>query len=403
MSGPAERSGALASLAKRLVAGMQRMQKDTEKTMKPLPSGFVRIGVSRRASRCLCVFFLLLSVPMARAAPYPEPSHGDYVIRDFRFESGERLPELTLHYFTLGSPRRDANGRVTNAVLLLHGTTGKGANFLTDSFAGELFGSGQPLDASRNFIIVPDNLGHGKSSKPSDGLRAKFPRYGYTDMVEAQYRLVTEGLGVDHLRLIVGTSMGGMHTWMWLVGHPDFMDAALPLVCLPAQISGRNRIQRRLISDAIRGDPGWMSGEYAGPPRSLTTALQMAIIAANSARQLTLEAPTREETDRLLDRRVQERLKTTDANDFLYAWEASRDYDPGPGLARVRAAVTAVNFEDDEINPPELGIMEREIGRVPRGRYVLVPAGDRTRGHVSFYDVTLWKEYLEELLARSGR
>jgi len=338
----------------------------------------------------------------AQAVPYPEPVHGDFVIRDFRFAGGEVLRELKLHYFTLGTPARDGSGRVTNAVLLLHGTSGKGTNFLTDGFAGELFGAGQPLDAGRFYIIVPDNLGHGKSAKPSDGLRAKFPRYGYADMVAAQRRLVTEGLGVQHLRLIVGTSMGGMHAWMWAVSEPDFMDAVLPMVCLPDQIAGRNRMERRLMVDAIRNDPEWNGGDYAKQPQGLVTALRMVVIGAGSVKRYYIEAPTQEATDSLLDRQVQQRLQGADANDFVYAWEASRDYDPGPGLERVRAAVTAVNFEDDERNPPPLGVMERAIKHVARGKYVLVPASERTRGHASFYDVGLWKVYLEELLARSG-
>ena len=339
----------------------------------------------------------------ALAASYPQPVQGDYVIRNFEFAGGVVLPEITLHYFTVGTPTHDASGRVTNSVLLLHGTSGKGSNFLTDAFAGELFGTGQPLDAGRFYIIVPDNLGHGKSSKPSDGLRAKFPRYGYADMVSAQHRLLREGLGVGHLRLIVGTSMGGMHAWMWAVSEPDFMDAVLPMVCLPDQIAGRNRMERRLIVDAIRNDPEWNGGDYAKQPQGLITALRMVVIGAGSVKRFYLEAPTQEATDRLLDRQVQQRLQGADANDFLYAWEASRDYDPGPGLERIRAAVTAVNFQDDERNPPELGIMERAIKRVVRGKYVLVPAGERTRGHASFYDVGLWKSELEELLARSAR
>ena len=339
----------------------------------------------------------------AQAAPYPEPVQGDFAIRDFRFADGEVLPELKLHYFTLGTPARDANGHVTNAVLLLHGTYGKGTNFLTDGFAGELFGAGQPLDAGRFYIIVPDSLGHGKSAKPSDGLRAKFPRYGYADMVAAQRRLVMDGLGIRHLRLIVGTSMGGMHAWMWAVSEPDFIDAVMPLVCLPDQIAGRNRMERRLITDAIRNDPEWNGGNYSKQPQGLTTAVRMVVIGAGSVKRFYVEASTQEATDRLLDRHVQQRLQGADANDFLYAWEASRDYDPGPGLERIRAVVTAVNFEDDERNPPELGIMEPAIKRVARGKYVLVPASERTRGHASFYDVGLWKAELEELLARSAR
>ena len=338
-----------------------------------------------------------------QAAPYPEPVQGDFFVRDFHFASGEVLPELRLHYFTLGTPVRNAQGRMTNAVLLLHGTGGRGAGFLTEAFAGELFGAGQPLDASRWFIIVPDNVGHGGSSKPSDSLRAKFPHYGYIDMIEAQHRLLAEGLQIDHLRLIVGVSMGGMHAWMWTQRHPQFMDAALPLVCLPVQISGRNRMERRLIVDAIRNDPEWKGGDYDRQPQGLVTALRMIAISAGSTKRLYQEAPTQQATDRLLDRMVQQRMRTSDANDLLYAWDASRDYDPAAGLESIRAEVTAVNFEDDERNPVQLGVMEREIKRVARGKYVLVPASERTRGHGSANDATLWTEYLVELLARPSR
>jgi homoserine O-acetyltransferase len=339
---------------------------------------------------------------MAYAAPYPEPVHGDFFVRDFHFASGGVLPELRLHYFTLGTPVRNAQGRMTNAVLLLHGTGGKGAGFLTEAFAGELFGAGQPLDAGRWFIIVPDNLGHGASSKPSDGLRAKFPHYGYADMIEAQRRLVAEGLGVDHLRLVVGTSMGCMHAWMWAENYPDAMDAVLPIACLPAQIAGRNRMERRLIVDAIRNDPEWKGGDYERQPQGLVTALRMIAISAGSTKRLYAEAPTQEATDRLLDRLVQQRMRNADANDLLYAWGASRDYDPAPGLDRITAQLVAVNFADDERNPPELGILEREMPRVPNGRYVLIPASDRTRGHASLGDAALWKPYLADLLQRAG-
>src|SRR5258708_598935 len=345
--------------------------------------------------------FLFLAVT-AQAAPYPEPVHGDFVLRDFRFASGEVLPELKLHYFTLGTPARNANGGVTNAVRLLNGTNGGGTGFLTDSFAGELFGSGQPLDAGRWFIIVPDSIGHGKSGKPSDGLRAKFPRYAYGDMVEAQHRLVAEGLGAHHLRLIIGASMGGMHAWMWAEKYPQFTDAILPLGCLPVQIAGRNRMERRLIIDAIRNDPEWKGGDYDKQPQGLVTALRMVVISAGSTRQLYLEAPTLNSTDFLLDKLVEQRMRNSDANDLLYAWDASRDYDPAPGLESIRAPVTAVNFADDERNPVALRVMEREIKRVARGKYVLVPASDRTRGHASVNDAALWKDSLVELLVRSA-
>jgi homoserine O-acetyltransferase len=342
---------------------------------------------------------LLLLAGGARSADHPEPAHADFLLRDFRFAGGAFLAELRLHYFTLGTPARGADGRITNAVLLLHGTGGRGTGFLADRFAGELFGRGQPLDASRWFIVVPDNIGHGGSGKPSDGLRANFPHYRYADMVEAQHRLVSEGLGIDHLRLIVGTSMGGMHAWMWAEKYPDFMDAVLPLVCQPVQISGRNRMERRLIVDAIRNDPEWNGGNYQKPPQGLVTALRMIAISSGSTAQMYREGPTVEASDRLLDKMVEQRMQNADANDLLYAWDASRDYDPAPGLESIRAAVTAVNFADDERNPPSLGIMERAITRVPRGRYVLVPAAGR--GHASAAYAALWKDYLRDLLKRS--
>ena len=338
----------------------------------------------------------------AQAMDYPGPSQGDFIVRDFRFASGEVLPELRLHYLTIGTPVRNSEGHIANAILLLHGTNGSGAGFLTEEFAGELFGDGQPLDARHWFIVVPDSIGHGKSSKPSDGLRAKFPHYGYGDMVEAQRRLLVEGFGVDHLRLIVGTSMGGMHAWMWAGSHPGFMDAVFPVACLPAQIAGRNRMERKLIVEAIRNDPEWKGGDYDRQPQGLVTALRMVAISAGSTKRFYREAPTQEATDRLLDRMVQQRMKNADANDVLYAWDASRDYDPGPELGRIIATVTAVNFEDDERNPPELGILEREMARVRDGKFVLISASDRTRGHASLADAALWKEYVVELLARSG-
>jgi homoserine O-acetyltransferase len=375
--------------------------RDIARAANCLYFGFFSVTSVTSVARLFSLVFLFAVA--AQAAPYPEPVQGDFVVRNFRFATGEALPELKLHYFTLGTPARNADGRITNAVLLLHGTNGRGAGFLTDSFAGELFGSGQPLDAGRWFIIVPDSIGHGKSSKPSDGLRAKFPRYGYTDMVKAQHRLVTEGLGVDHLRIVVGVSMGGMHAWMWSENHPEFMDAVLPLVCLPAQIAGRNRMERRLIVDAIRNDPEWNEGNYEKQPQGLVTALRMVAISAGSTKQFYQEAPSQETTDRLLDRMVQQRMLNADANDLVYAWDASRDYDPAPGLQNIHAAVTAVNFEDDERNPPGLGIMEGAIKRLAQGKYVLVPASERTRGHASVNDATLWKDYLVELLARSAR
>ena len=330
--------------------------------------------------------------------PAQQRAEADYVIRDFRFASGEVLPELRLHYTTLGRPQHDGSGQVNNAVLILHGTYGRGANFLRDDWLAELFGPGQPLDAARYFIIFPDSIGHGASSKPSDGLRTRFPHYDYTDMVQAQYRLVTEALGVQHLQLVLGASMGGMHAWLWAVTYPDAMDAVVPMACLPVEVSGRNRMLRRLITDAVRGDPAWKSGEYTTPPPGLRTALQLVMISGASARELSQVGPTAAAADKFLDDFARQRLPQTDANDFLYAWESSAGYDPSAQLPRVRARVLAINFEDDERNPPELAIMEREIARVPRARYVLISASDNTRGHRSFYQVPLWKQYLIELL-----
>lgn len=337
------------------------------------------------------------------AADYPAPVEGDFVLKDFKFTSGETMPELRIHYRTLGTPQRDAQGVVRNAVLITHGTTGSGAQFLSPLFAPELFGPGQPLDATKYFIVLPDSIGHGKSSKPSDGLRAKFPHYGYTDMVEAQYRLLTAGLGVNHARLVMGTSMGGMHTWVWGETHPEFMDALLPLASLPTQISGRNRVWRRLAIDAIRGDPEWQGGEYKTQPQSLRTGAQMLYLMSSNPVLRQAEAPSLAATDKALDAFVANYFKTGDANDYLYALEASRDYDPGPGLEKIIAPLVAVNFADDLINPPELGILEREIRRVAHGRAVVIPFSDKTRGHGSHTVAALWKDELVRLLAETAK
>ncbi len=346
---------------------------------------------------------LLLVVGAIRAADYPAPDAGDYVIRDFHFRSGEVLPEVRMHYRTLGAPRRDEKGVVRNAVLILHGTTGSSSQFLRPEFAGELFGPGQLLDAARYYLIIVDNLGHGQSAKPSDGLRAKFPNYGYADMIEAQYRLLTEGLRVNHLRLVIGTSMGGMHTWLWGETHPDFMDALLPLASLPAQISGRNRVWRRLIIDAIRGDPGWRDGEYTTQPNGLRVAAEVLYFMGNNPVQRLKDAPTLARADQLLDTYVTNIVQTHDANDVLYAVEASRDYDPGPGLGKIQARLLAVNFADDLINPPELRVLEREIKRVKRGQAVMIPTSDQTRGHGTHTQAVIWKKHLAGLLRKTER
>jgi homoserine O-acetyltransferase len=335
------------------------------------------------------------------AADYPAPTESDFTIRDFNFQSGETLPELRLHYRTLGTPQKDAQGKTTNAVLIMHGTTGSGAQFIRPEFAGELFGKDQPLDATKFFIVLPDGIGHGKSSKPSDGMHAKFPGYGYLDMVEAQYRLLTEGLGVNHARLVSGTSMGGMHTWLWGELHPDFMDALMPLASLPTQISGRNRAWRRMVIDAIRNDPSWDGGEYKTQPPSLRTAAQMLWFMSSNPVLRQKDAPTLAKTDEVLDKFVEQVLKTDDANDVLYALEASHDYDPGPDLEKIRAPLLAINSADDLINPPELGILEHEIKRVPHGRAIVIPLSEKTRGHGSHTIASLWKDELIELLTET--
>ena len=346
------------------------------------------------------VLWLGLTLLQAQA---PAPVEGDFVIRDFRFASGETLPELRLHYRTYGTPRRDAQGVVRNAVLIIHGTGGSGASLTGRSFAGELFGPGQPLDAARYYIILPDAIGHGQSSKPSDGLRGKFPRYGYADMIEAQYRLVTEGLGVNRLRLVMGTSMGGMHTWLWGSRYPDFVDALLPLASLPDQISSRNRAWRRVVIDAIRNDPEWRNGDYTAQPQSLRTAAQMLWLMSSNPVRRHAAAPTLAAADRDLDQYVANYMKTGDANNILYALEASHDYDPAPGLPKIKAPLVAINFADDIINPPELGVLEANTAKVPDGRAITMPASAETAGHGTHTLAAVWKHYLVELLARSER
>jgi homoserine O-acetyltransferase/O-succinyltransferase len=349
--------------------------------------------------RILIVCVFLSAAATATAAEYPTPVEGDFVLRDFKFTSGEVLPELRLHYRTLGKPVRDKQGIVRNAVWIGHGTGGSGAQFIRPEFAGELFGAGQPLDATRYFIVLPDGIGHGKSAKPSDGLRAKFPQYGYTDMVDAQYRLLTEGLKVNHLRLAMGTSMGGMQSWVWGERHPDFMDALMPLASLPTQISGRNRVWRRTVIDAIRNDPAWNGGSYTVQPPSLRTAAEIIFFMGSNPMLRQAQMPTLAKADEVLDAYVATAMKDNDANDVLYQVSASWDYDPGPGLEKIRVPLIAINSADDLINPPELGILEREIKRVPRGEMVMIPSSGATRGHGSHTVASLWKQHLQRLLA----
>jgi homoserine O-acetyltransferase len=339
--------------------------------------------------------FTLESLP-GLAADYPAPKEGSWVVRDFRFHTGEALPGLRLHYTTVGTPTGEP-------VLILHGTTGSSAGMLSPAFAGELFGAGQPLDASRYYIILPDAIGTGKSSKPSDGLRAGFPKYNYDDMVDAQYRLVTEHLGVRHLRLVLGNSMGGMQTWIWAQKYPDFMDIAVPMASLPTEMSGLNWMMRRLIIDSIRNDPEWMNGNYTKQPRSLQFASVFFAIGTNGGNQgLYKLAPTREKADAVLNQRLSAPFRG-DANDHLYQWESSRDYNPSPGLERIRATMLAINSADDERNPPELGVLDREIKRVKNGRVLLIPGSEETSGHGTTFRAKFWKKELTELLQSTPR
>ena len=335
---------------------------------------------------------------------YPAPVEGDYVIQNFRFHSGETLPELRLHYRTIGSPTRDGSGLVRNAVLIGHGTGGAGTQFLSPQFANVLFGPGRLLDATRYFIILPDGIGHGHSSKPSDGLHAKFPHYTYDDMVAAQYELLTKRLGVNHLRLVMGTSMGGMQTWVWGETYPDFMDALMPLASLPVEIAGRNRVWRRMAMDAIRNDPDWLGGEYkAQPMRALNTAEDLLLLVGSAPLFWQKQAPTREAADKFYEDRVKPAVARLDANDLLYQIDSSREYNPSPKLETIKAPLIAVNSADDFINPPELGIIEREIKRVKLGRFVMIPIGDQTRGHGTHTIAAIWQGYLKELLEESER
>jgi homoserine O-acetyltransferase/O-succinyltransferase len=343
------------------------------------------------------------AVAVVAAAPLRGQDTATALLRDVRFASGETLPELRMHYLTMGHPRRDAAGAVSNAVLLLHGTTGSGRQFLNPLFADEMFRVGQPLDTAVFFVVAPDNVGHGRSSKPSDGMRARFPRYAYDDMVDAQRRLLQEALGVDHLLLVLGTSMGCMHAWLWGERYPGAMDGLVPLACAPAQIAGRNRMLRRMILDDIRNDPDWAGGDYVRQPRGLAAALQVVYLMGSAPLVQQRDAPTRDAADSLWERWLAAALPRYDANDVAYAFDASRDYDPSARLGNVRAPVLFINSADDLINPPELGIAERLIARVPHGRFVLVPTSDRTRGHGTHTAAAVWKPWVAPFIARLAR
>ena len=344
-----------------------------------------------RATTLISFSFVVHS---ASAADYPVPKESDWVARDFRFHTGEVIRELHMHYTTVGAPSGQP-------VLILHGTTQSGTTMLSPVFAGELFGPGQPLDASKYYIILPDSIGHGKSAKPSDGLRAKFPLYNYEDMVEAEYRLVSEGLDVHHLRLVLGFSMGGMHTWIWGEKYPDLMDALVPMASQPTETSARNWMMRRLITDGIRTDPEWNNGNYTTQLRSAKLTSVFYNIATNGG---TLGYQKIAATHEAADKQVSDRLAapfTADANDVLYAWDSSRDYNPAPGLERIQASLLAINSADDERNPPETGIMERELKRVSSGRLFLIPGSIDTYGHGTAYFAKFWKQQLQEFLDKA--
>ena len=358
---------------------------------------------------CLAVIAVILLIAMPgnaqTAAPASKftPLEGEYVLKDFYFPSGETLPELRMHYMTLGKPLGDANGRVTNAVLLLHGSGGSGRQFLQPQFADELFGQGQMLDVNRYYVIMVDNIGHGKSSKPSDGMRAHFPQYDYDDMVRAQYDLLTQGLEVNHLRLILGTSMGCMHSWVWGETYPEFMDALMPLACLPVELAGRNRLWRKMVIEGTKQDPDWRNGDYTTEPRAAVQIDADSLMIAGSAPVLMQKnLPTREQTDKYLDENFKRITATLDANDFLYAVNASRNYSPSAKLRTITAPVMFVNSADDFTNPPELGIAQREIRKVKQGRFVLIPASDQTHGHATHTWAVFWQQYLQELLEESA-
>ncbi|HEX8505683.1 MAG TPA: alpha/beta fold hydrolase [Hymenobacter sp.] len=359
------------------------------------------MAVFRASFFLVCWLFSLVGEAQVR---HPAPVEGDFTLSQFRFVSGETLPTLNLHYTTVGQPRKDRSGKIVNAVVIMHGTTGAGTNFLTEQFAGNLFGPGQPLDAAKYYLILPDAIGHGKSSRPSQGLRMQFPKYTYDDMVVANYRLLTEKLGVAHARLIMGTSMGGMETWVWGYKYPEFTDALLPLASLPVEIAGRNRMLRKMAIDLIKMDPEWKAGAYTAQPKTgLTGAISSLIFMTSSPKQMQKAAPTRELAEAALAKTQARLFSSLDANDFIYQFDASRDYNPAPHLAAIKAPLFAINSADDQVNPPELGIMETEIKKVAKGRYILLPITDLTTGHGTHSNPLIWGQYLQELLALTDK
>jgi len=342
---------------------------------------------------------LMASTSDALAQSYPAPAEGSFVARNHRFDSGETLAEVKLHYWTVGTPRRDADGVVRNGVLILHGTGGSGRGFLTEGYAGRLFGKGQILDAERYFIILPDNVGHGASSKPSDGMRMKFPKYRYADMVKLQHLLVTEGLGLSRLRLVMGTSMGAMHTWMWGYMFPEFADGLVPLASNPVEIAGRNRMWRKALVDAIVTDPEWNGGNYTAQPRGMASAIGFLLMATSVPLQWQRQFSTAEAADKFLASQIASRIKSSDANDMIYYFRASEDYNPAPYLDEITRPLLAINSADDFVNPPELPMMQNFMTRVKRGRFVLIPISDATRGHGTHSLPQIWGGELERFLA----
>jgi homoserine O-acetyltransferase len=328
---------------------------------------------------------------------WPNQKEGDFVIKDFRFKSGETLPALNVHYMTLGTPERNAAGDITNAVILLHGTSSSGKAWLMPSLGDELFAPGQALDVARYFIVIPDGIGRGGSSKPSDGLKGNFPHYRYEDIVSSEYRLLTEGLGIKHLRLVMGSSMGGMHTWMWGYTYPDLMDGLIPIASQPIQISGRNWIQRRIAAEAIHQDPGWNNGFYNKNPTQWTVTAPYGFLQTENVLQLQKMFPTREAGDEMY-RKLQEEAKKRDANDTLWGIEAVMDYDPAPHLDKIKARLMAINSGDDEANPPQLASTAREIARIPNATYVLILASEETHGHFTHLRASFWKDYVAAFL-----
>ena len=339
----------------------------------------------------LLAIFAMISFP-ALAADYPAPKQGDWIANDFKFHTGETMPGLRMHYTTIG----ESSGQ---PVLVLHGSGGSAATMLTPTFAGELFGPGQPLDATKYYIIIPDSVGHGQSSKPSDGMRTAFPKYDYEDMVRAQYRLVTEGLGIKHLRLVIGNSMGGMHSWVWGVKYPQFMDVLVPMASQPTEMAARNWILRRLMIETIRNDPDYQGGNYTAQPRMMKYAIAAYRFAsAGGTLGYQTLAPTSAKADKMVDEQLALPI-AADANDYIYQWEASHDYNPSPGLEKITATTLAINAADDERNPPETGVTDAAIKRIKNGKLYLIPASTETRGHLTTGNAKFYKQQLQELLA----